>query len=169
MRSAVLRKLGILLFILPFSMASMCGLFFVDPAGVGNGMEGVWIVTEVCAPLCGPIPATGYVLPENKGTVRSLSLVFNSPVSGSVIGRYQMVVNGAGQPLKRQTGSFVYDGNDPGEVTLSALNKVITGKVVGAKGFKSQFATLEVQYSIEITDPLLGGKVQVSVTVRLRR
>jgi len=168
MRSALLRKLGLLALILPFSLASMCGLFLVDPDGVGNGVEGTWVVTEVCVPICIAMPDTGVALPENKGTVRSLSLVFDNPTSGSVVGRYQMVINGAGQPLQRQTGSFVYDGNDPGEVTISALKRTTTAKVTNTKS-KLAFSYLEGNYPIVVKDPILGGKIKIPVTVKLRR
>ena len=124
-----------------------------------DGVQGVWIVTHVDG---APLPPAGFVL-EPGILVRSLSLTFNKPDRGSVLGIYQIVRNGVGEPPKKVAGSFSYYDHmrdEDGTVSVFAYNDRVDGRVWGDG--------MNVDSYIAYTDRT-GASVRRRVQLELRR
>jgi hypothetical protein len=176
MRRVLPRRLAVLTFVSLTSVAGVCDL--LEPSDPYEGVEGTWTLTRIAG---APVPAAGYALtiPTPLGTVdtgyklHGGSLQFSQPSSGSVVAEYRISKDGFIEPEAFYTGSFVYDGQKPGKVTLSTLKKE---SVEGNVDFEAKVGnvfqpegTLVIDQLVWVKEPGTGVKVPVPVKVTLVR
>ena len=160
----LLRRLTQLSFVLMVTLGSDGGCDILEPDD--NGVQGTWIPFEA---FFLEISNDGFDVPGENVQVRGMSIRFDQPYGGNVIGSYQIVEGGVGKPLQKHVGRFTYLGDDDkgGEVTITAFNESATGTV--KMNTDGVFDEITVNQVLKIKKKDGTTKIVPIVNLRLRR
>lgn len=162
-RGDLLRRLTQLSFVLMVTLGSDGGCDILEPND--DGVQGTWIPIEA---FLFPISEDGFDVPGENVKVRSMSVRFDQPYGGNVIGAYQVVEDGIGKPLQKHSGRFTYLGDDTqgGKINVTAFNETISGNVTMNTDGEFDEMTINQVLKIKKKD---GSSKLVPVSVKLRR
>ena len=148
MKSVATRKLGVIVFILAFSLVGFdeCALFGLPDNDYGGLDVQAWTATNLNG---SPQTGFGWFL-KSGDNIKHIKLSFSQPYEGNVMIYYDGVY-ASGQPFNKSApGSFVYDGGSPGTVKLDFKSLRFNGDVnFGELATTWRHGTIQIKHVLQ--------------------